>query len=265
MKPVIGIVICGYEDTKQFVSQNYIDVIERSGALPVLLPILTLYDTYTDQGIRPHATTHLDYKRYGDICDGFLFCGGGDITSFFFGEEPLDTSGITDIKTDIFQLSLMEYVLQIGKPILAICRGMQILNVTLGGTIYQDISLRPEKSLSHTQNSLRRSDISHKVSFTQGSILHQICGNCTYTNSFHHQSVHSPGEHLLITGKTSDGIIEAIESDCHSFAVGVQWHPECMYDDSPEMQNLFLHFVAATRKDNEPPSQRGSHPSTPSS
>ena len=132
MKSVIGIITCGFENERQFVSQNYIEAIQRSGALPLLLPILPFHST----------DIHLDYQQYGSVCDGFLFCGGGDITPIFFDEEPLDASGVTDIKTDIFQLSFMEYVLSLQKPVLAICRGMQVLNLALGGTIYQDLSLR---------------------------------------------------------------------------------------------------------------------------
>ena len=235
MKSVIGIITCGFENERQFVSQNYIEAIQRSGALPLLLPILPFHST----------DIHLDYQQYGSVCDGFLFCGGGDITPIFFDEEPLDASGVTDIKTDIFQLSFMEYVLSLQKPVLAICRGMQVLNTALGGTIYQDNTLIPRTTLSHMQRSIRRSDVSHRVSFEPGSILHSICGETTYTNSFHHQSVHTPVGQILISGRTSDGIIEAIEVEDHPFAVGVQWHPECMYKTSREMRNLFLRFVAA--------------------
>lgn len=242
MKPVIGIVICGltnerqkdgqeeWQRERQFVSQPYIHAIEHAGGIPLILPLVKdagCYDTYTS------------------VCDGFLFCGGDDITPLLFGEEPLTAVGQTDIKTDIFHIAFMEHVLAFDKPVLAICRGMQILNVAMGGTIYQDLSLIPGEPLQHMQLSQNRSDISHKVYIRKDSILCNLFGNGIYTNSFHHQAVHLLGEHLSASGLTRDSLIEAIESDAHTFVVGVQWHPECMYKTSPDMRNLFQFFLAA--------------------
>lgn len=230
MRPIIGIVVCGTDAGKQFVSQPYIDVIEHFGGCPILLPIISNPDLFTP---------------YIHSCQGFLFCGGGDITSLLFGEPALSYSGTTDIKTDIFHLTLMEYALSSYLPILAICRGMQVLNVALGGTLYQDISLTSSVTYNHTQHSLNRSDVSHNVSFISGSMLSHICGDNCYTNSFHHQSVHALGENLRVTGTTKDGIVESIESTTHKFVLGVQWHPECMHQSSPEMAALFRSFLSA--------------------
>lgn len=231
MKPTIGIVTCGFEKERQFVSQAYISAIERSGGIPILLP-----------SIKEQS----DQERFAFICDGFLFCGGDDITPLIFGEELHTSKGQTDIKTDIFQLSFMEYALLSGKPVLGICRGMQVLNVALGGTIYQDLSLKESETLQHMQLSQNRSDVSHKVTFKKDSILYKICGKSANTNSFHHQAIHKSGRKLFVSGFTSDQVAESIESTEHPFAVGVQWHPECMYDTSPEMQSLFLVFITAS-------------------
>ena len=120
---------------------------------------------------------------------------------------------------------------------------MQVLNLTLGGTIYQDLSLRNRNSFNHIQRSLDRSDPCHTVAFASHSLLYEICGNSCAVNSYHHQCVKTLGKHIKMTGITSDGVIESIESTGHTFAVGVQWHPECMYTNCEAMRRLFDQFV----------------------
>lgn len=233
MNPIIGIIMCGISGGRQFVSHPYIRAIERSGGIPLLIPFVK---------------NRSNYSIYCDVCDGFLFCGGGDITPVLFGEDLLTDKGSTDISTDLFQLSFMEHILDTDIPILGICRGMQILNVALGGTIYQDISLKPSPSLQHMQSSEKRSDVSHQVVFQDDSLLYNILGNTAYTNSFHHQSIHALGNGLTVTGSTSDLVIEAVESTSHPFRVGVQWHPECLYDTVTNMNRLFFTFIEAAQK-----------------
>ncbi len=235
MKPVIGIVACGAADNRQFVSYPYIQAISLSGGVPIVIPILP---------VNSMSLLKTNCHEILSLCSGLLFCGGDDITPILFGEEPTDPAGSTDIQTDVFHLTLMKQALSLEKPILAICRGMQVLNVALGGTIYQDISQKQGALLSHMQRSQNRSDISHKVTFHKNSILYKIIGDYAYTNSFHHQSIKTPGLHLSITGTTSDSIIESVESTCHPFVVGVQWHPECMYESSGKMRRLFLEFIS---------------------
>ncbi len=238
MKPVIGIIICENSENKQFVTETYIEIVIRSGGIPLIIPCPIFH--------LKHLATfpfHSFYQIWCGLCNGFLFCGGGDITPCLFDEPPLNSSGKTDLKIDLFQISLMEYILTQNIPILGICRGMQVLNVALGGTLYQDISLRKEPSYIHAQNTLSRNDVYHPVTFIQDSKLFNIYGNCTYTNSFHHQALHQLGSNLIISGQSEDGIIEAIESTIHNFAVGVQWHPECMYNSSKKTQKLFHTFI----------------------
>ena len=182
------------------------------------------------------------------FCDGFLFCGGNDITPALLGEDPLPGIGTTDLATDIFHLTLIRSVLSYNRPLLAICRGMQVLNAALGGSIYQDISLAPEPCISHFQQTFHRSAPSHKVTFTENSILYKLFGSYTFTNSYHHQIIHTPALHLIPSAFTDDGVIEALESDAHTFALGIQWHPECMYDSNPDMCALFDLFIAISCK-----------------
>lgn len=241
MKPVIGILFCGFEKNRQFVSYPYIEAISASGGLPILIP-------YSDYNKRTLTSDHSDpFYKYLDICDGFLFCGGDDVTPLLYGEELMTDKGHTDLKTDQFQLHFMEKLISSKLPILAICRGMQILNLALNGSIYQDISLRHTPSLNHMQQSQDRSDICHKITIKKGSMLYKICGSSIYVNSFHHQCIKSPGTNLITTASASDEIAEALELPDHPFVLGVQWHPECMYNTDINMKNLFITFIEASK------------------
>ena len=155
--------------------------------------------------------------------------------------------GATDLRTDRFHLSLMKYILPLKLPILAICRGMQILNIALGGTIYQDISMRWPASQNHMQLSKDRSDPSHEIMVQKDSILSNIISEHELVNSFHHQCIRTLGKDLKVSATASDGIIEAIESDSLPFVIGVQWHPECMTGSSASMQELFLTFIEKSK------------------
>lgn len=223
MKTKIGIVICGLENQRQYVSDSYIQAIKTVGGLPIVLPLIKSKSVITE---------------YAELCDGFLFCGGGDITPLLFGQEPADNSGKTDISLDLYQIRLMKAILETDKPVLAICRGMQVLNVACGGTIYQDMNLIDFETINHMQNSVSRRDISHKVIFEPDSFIQKLLGDFAYTNSYHHQAVDRLGKGLTVSGFTGDAIVEAIEMPSHTYVLGVQWHPENMLDCS-NMKQLF--------------------------
>jgi putative glutamine amidotransferase len=232
MKPKIGVVVCGLMNDRQFVTNTYIQSIRYSGGLPLILPLIR-----SDSAI----------SEYVETCDGFLFCGGNDITPLLFGEEPKNGIGKTDLTLDLFQIRLMKAVLTTRKPMLAICRGMQVYNVACGGTVYQDISLQPGTPLNHMQNSYSRSEVSHKITIAPETQLRRYIGSSLDVNSYHHQSVGELGEALIVSATASDGTVEAIEMPNHPFAIGVQWHPECMYRTSTEMRELFSEFVLHSR------------------
>lgn len=228
MKPKIGVIVCGFIENKQFVTNAYIQSVRYSGGIPLVLPLVR-----SDQVI----------SEYVLLCDGFLFCGGNDITPLLFGQEPQKGNGQTNISLDLFQIRLMKEVLKTEKPVLSICRGMQVFNVACGGTIYQDISLRPGKHLDHMQQSGSRSEVSHKVHIKSGTLLKKCVGSVLYVNSYHHQTLDKVGKKLIVSATASDQTAEAVEMPSHPFAIGVQWHPECMYRTSAEMRELFGHFI----------------------
>jgi putative glutamine amidotransferase len=228
MKAKIGIIICGLEDQKQYVADAYIQAIKSAKGVPLILPFVK-------------SKTLI--REYVSLCDGFLFCGGGDITPLLFGQEPASGIGKTDISLDLFQIRLMKTILEEGKPVLAICRGMQVLNVACGGTIFQDLNLTDFETINHMQTSISRKDISHKVKFTPNTRIHRILGDFAFTNSFHHQAVDRLGKGLIVSGQTGDDVIETIELSGHTFAIGVQWHPESMLESVPTMKQLFVTFV----------------------
>lgn len=233
MKPKIGIIICGIQDNKQYVTDAYIQSIKSAGGLPLILPLIKSKTIIRD---------------YVSLCDGFLFCGGGDITPLLFGQEPDYGIGETDIGVDLFQIRMMKEIIDSEKPVLAICRGMQILNVACGGTIFQDLERVDFVTINHMQTSNSRRDISHKVMFTSKTRMHKLLGDFAFTNSFHHQAIDRLGSGLIVSGTTGDDIIEAIEMPSHTFVVGVQWHPESMLDETSNMKHLFNALVHFSKK-----------------
>lgn len=228
MHPLIGIVICGFTGSRQFVPNAYIQSVRYSGGIPLLIPLVR-----SDRMI----------GQYLNICDGFLFCGGADITPLLFGEPPRPCGGETDITVDLFQIRLMKQVLSAQKPVLGICRGMQVLSVACGGSLWQDLSLCPQKVYGHMQHTSDRSSVSHRIRTVPGTQMRRWIGPSIPVNSFHHQAVKEPGRSLSVSARSGDGIIEALEHTEHPFAVGVQWHPECMYRNSEEMRTLFHKLI----------------------
>lgn len=211
-----------------YVNKDYVDAIVKSGGIPLLLP--------------PRAAT-ADIRRYTEICDGFLLSGGGDINPLFYHCPPHPKLESVHTGLDEAQLSLTKAILETGKPLLAICRGIQLLNVALGGTLYQDMC-EVEKPVTLHSQIAPRADKIHRVQLSKGSILNDLFGNEIEVNSFHHQCIKIIGRSLNISATAEDGIIEAVEMENRSFVVGIQWHPEMMLTASDEMMPLFREFTS---------------------
>jgi putative glutamine amidotransferase len=184
--------------------------------------------------------------------NGVLLTGGGDIDPVLYGEDRHQTVEDAEPGRDEFEIDLARRALAANLPLLAICRGAQVLNVAVGGTLIQDIPSSVTSDLSHAVRTTPAT-VAHDVSITPGSRLHEALGASVGTstgcrvNSRHHQSVGRLGHGLVVTATASDGIVEAIEQPDARFCLGIQWHPENFWRTG-EFKSLFDSFVAAARE-----------------
>ena len=177
--------------------------------------------------------------------DGLLLTGGDDVDPALYGEAPHPTYDVSEPGRDAFEIDLIRRALAADLPVLAICRGLQVLNVALGGTLIQDIPSEPERLLQHAAEG-PPTMLAHTVAFTPGSCLAALAGpdDTRAVNSRHHQSIRALGRGLVVTGVAPDGVIEAAEVPAARFCVGVQWHPE-NFHTTGEFDRLFAGFVEA--------------------
>ncbi|WP_134703519.1 gamma-glutamyl-gamma-aminobutyrate hydrolase family protein [Ammoniphilus sp. YIM 78166] len=245
MKPIIGITanystneqigtnegIGAKNQEWQILADDYIQAVEKAGGIPLILPIT-----------RDPATA----ARLVPLLDGILFSGGHDLDPQTYGELPRYGLGATDPERDHHELELLRLVIeQTTIPILAICRGCQLLNVAYGGTLYQDLERERAGSLNHAPKHSPKHHPTHPVEIVEGSILHGIYNETGLrVNSFHHQAIKELGENLRVTMTSPDGVLEGIEGlDPQRFIIGVQWHPEMMVHHDASYLPLFRHFI----------------------
>ncbi|ABN53364.1 MAG TPA: peptidase C26 [Hungateiclostridium thermocellum] len=232
-EPVIGITPSfDYNENKMYINNIYCEAIILSGGMPVLLPVTE------DEGLLSQMVEEFD---------GFLLSGGPDVDAVHWGEWNYSYNGEISPHRDKMELFIAKEAVAKDKPIFGICRGIQVLNVALGGTLYQDIySQNKEKRLiKHSQNAPRWYPV-HKVMLKAGSKVRNAHGaESIAVNSFHHQAVREPAPDFIVTGTSEDGIIEAIEHKNCKFAVGVQWHPEHMWKRDLSFLNIFKYFVSS--------------------
>jgi len=234
MKPIIGITTSHEGERKLQLNTNYAAAVIRAGGIPLLLPM----------GIEE------DFEQVTDMLDGLLLTGGGDIDPILFNEEPHQKLGEVSPTRDAFEIGIAKAVLAADKPILGICKGLQIINVALGGTLIQDIYSQCETPpLLHSQKAPRKHP-THFVQVEKDSILSSISESAQISvNSFHHQAVKDVPSPLKITGTASDGIIEAVESTDHQFVLGVQWHPEALAEGSDAISlRIFQTFIDKSKE-----------------
>ena len=230
-RPIIG--ISGQyntEDHQHSIRDTYFDSIMRAGGIPVLLPRVTNADIAKD------LLAHLD---------GLLLAGGGDVNPSRFGEETLPTCGKIEEVRDISELILIDEALKSEMPIFGICRGVQVLAVALGATLFQDIESQLGIPASEHKQEKPYDNPHHVVRFKEGSLLERITGTSVMpTNSMHHQSIKDAGDKLKIEGITMDGIIEAVSMVGRENVFGVQFHPEFLAHYSDWASRLFDYYIS---------------------
>lgn len=217
---------------RAYVNNDYVEAVEKAGGVPIIIPIVN------DEEVIKNQIKNVD---------GIILSGGYDVNPQCYGEEPQQKLGFIFPKIDKYHLKAIEYCAKFKKPLLGICRGMQILNVAYGGTLYQDLEYIEGCNIKHVQNS-KRNDPGHVVEMVEGSLLYDILGSKVLTNSFHHQCIKKIAPGLKVTAVAKDGVIEAIESEEDVFIIGVQWHPEMMAQDSAPMLNIFKELIKKSKK-----------------
>lgn len=234
MKPIIGITMDVSKEKQYVLNNTYIQAIQQAGGFP--FPIPTGMEEEQEQLI--------------EMLDGLLLTGGGDINPLLFGEEPHRQLGEVSPSRDSIEVTLAQKMLNLDKPILGICRGEQVLNVAIGGDLYQDIYAQNEKDILQHIQKAPRGHLTHYVQVEKGSLLESIVGQTELqVNSYHHQAVKQVPKPFRIVGIASDGIVEAIESTAHRFVIGVQWHPEELvaFNDTASCR-LFEKFIKSCKK-----------------
>ena len=236
-KPLIGITTRNGKDSDGHpltaLQHSYLNAIVQAGGVPIPIPSMLKEEDFLDV-----------YSRL----DGILFSGGGDVSIKYFNGSDHPRIGEVDNGRDTTEITLMRTAVNDGKPILGICRGAQVMNVALGGTLYTHIPAQLKGALDHDYPGDLRRVIVHPVNVDETTRSAEIFGETLLNvNSLHHQGLKDIAPSLRVAGHAPDGLVEVVEIPDHPYAVAVQWHPEWL-TDQPAMQRLFKSFVDAAEK-----------------
>jgi putative glutamine amidotransferase len=216
-------------------NQRYYYAVTSVGGVPWMVPLL--HDDL--------ATLREIYDRL----DGVLIAGGVDMNPVTYGEEKTDLCGSIDPARDTVELQLAKWAIEDRKPLFGICRGLQVINVARGGSLYQDVSAQYQPAIKHDyfpNYGYAREHLAHEVALAEGSRLrHVFERDRILVNSMHHQGIRQLGEGLRVTAVAPDGLVEAIESPNGHYLVAVQWHPEVFEATDPHVFNLLRDFIKA--------------------
>ena len=234
MRPIIGILAEIDAERCARVQYTYVSAIEKAGGMPLLLPYITDSE---------------DLERFAAICDGFFFTGGADIDPRRYGEETSPFCGSVCYFRDEVEFNAFNEIIKTDKPILAVCRGAQLVNAALGGTLYQDIPSETDTPIRHRQTADKNKP-SHGVNILPDTPLFSLIGKEWMTaNSFHHQAIKKLGEGLKVMATADDGIIEAVYHTEKSYLMAYQWHPERLCDTDTDNSLIFSDFIKACKKE----------------
>ena len=235
--PLIGVstsITVGAHPERAYVNSTYLHAVQQVGGVPVALP--------------PQLSP-VSMRRLTADLDGLLLTGGGDVDPALFDEAPHATLYDVAPSRDTLETAVLHLALERGRPVFAVCRGLQVLNVALGGSLYQDVGADPGTQIPHSQKE-PRDQPTHKVKVTPGSRLAGTLGaDELEVNSMHHQAIRRLGRGLTAVAWAPDQLVEGAELDDPArFVLGVQWHPEELVGHSEPARRLFAALVAAARK-----------------
>ena len=209
---------------------GYMDMLREAGLLPIVLPT--------------RATTE-ELNRLNGICNGYLFTGGHDVDPALYGVEKSAWCGKVNPDRDALEQALFRLALNTDKPILGICRGIQLINAVLGGTLYQDLETERPSPVDHHMTPPYDRHI-HQVTLQPGSLLSAILREMTVgVNSYHHQAIQVPAEYLRVEVISEDGLIEGVSYPGKRFVLAVQWHPEFNYRTDANSRTIVRAFADA--------------------
>ncbi|MFM7149089.1 MAG: gamma-glutamyl-gamma-aminobutyrate hydrolase family protein [Gemmataceae bacterium] len=241
-RPIIGFIsqsqemLAGVRPACWMVGQRYVNVLVKAGAIPWLIPLLS-DDSATLRGI---------YEQL----DGIFLPGGVDVDPQNYGEERQAACGLSDPPRDWTEIKLIEWALADGKPILGVCRGLQVLNVACGGSLYQHLEGQLPDAIKHdyfpSPTAPNRDFLAHTIQATKYTRLAHLMGHSPlHVNSMHHQGIKRLGQGLRVSAQAPDGLIEGKESDGGHYLLAVQWHPEELAEQHAPHARLFSDFVGA--------------------
>ena len=231
MKKIIGLIPL-YDDEKEsyWMLPGYMKALEACGALPIMLPL---------------TIDRAEMDACFSLCDGILMTGGHDVDPSVYHEEAKASCGVSCSRRDQMESYLFDRCYREDKPVLGICRGIQLMNALLGGTLYQDLPTEHPSGVNHHQQHPYDAPV-HAVTLTPGSPLQQLLGQQTLAvNSLHHQAIRALAPGLAAMAVSEDGLVEAVCLPGKKFVWAVQWHPEFSFAVNENSRKIFRQFVAS--------------------
>ncbi len=237
-KPIIGVSMSMLSDKsgvfanydRAYVNDDYIRSVNENGGIALPLPICEIEE---------------NLEFYTNTIDGLILSGGHDVNPHLYNEEIHPKTGDIYPRRDKFDMVLIEKMVKKQKPIFGICRGFQLINVYFGGSLFQDLSLFGTSYIKHWQDQNPTMPV-HKIKFEGENVFTKLYGSDTFTNSWHHQVLNRVADGFKVCGKTSDGVVEAIENEPKKI-IAVQWHPEMMSINDDGARELFKKFIQMSK------------------